>query len=109
MLSLPNPTIIPAYWILLIPLAWFLSIRFRWFAATTFLLVPAAILYTAVNFIRWTKRITPVQDLSYGIYIWAFPIQQLVVNYLHLQNPLSILFLTTGGTLIPAMISLAFH
>jgi peptidoglycan/LPS O-acetylase OafA/YrhL len=69
------------------------------------LIIPAMTLYTAVKFTRWVNKLTRGPDLSYGIYVFAFPVQQIVVNYLHPPNPAAIFFLTVLLALPPALIS----
>ena len=96
---------IPAYWIALIPLIGLISIWLHILNLTAFLLLPAAILYAAVNGARWIKKITPAPDLSYGIYVWGFPAGQMVLIYLHPPGPALTLLLTILCTLPPALVS----
>lgn len=96
---------IPAWWIILLPLIGFVSIWLHILHLTTFLLLPAAILYAAVNGTRWIQKITPSPDLSYGIYLWGFPVLQVVLNILHPPGPLATLLLTTFITVLLALLS----
>jgi peptidoglycan/LPS O-acetylase OafA/YrhL len=97
--------LIRGYWLIILPLAFALSGWLHIYSLTAYLLIPALVLFTATYGLTWTKKITPKADLSYGIYLYAFPVQQLVANYLHPASPL-ILFLTTAlATLIPATLS----
>jgi peptidoglycan/LPS O-acetylase OafA/YrhL len=43
---------------------------------------PGFILLAAAFGTTWIKRITPKPDLSYGVYVFAFPVQQIIANYL---------------------------
>jgi peptidoglycan/LPS O-acetylase OafA/YrhL len=96
---------IPAWWIALLPLIGLVSIWLHILGLTAFLLLPATILYAAVNGTRWIQKITPAPDLSYGIYVWGFPVGQLVLIYLHPPGPALTLLLTILCTLPPALLS----
>jgi len=84
---------IPAHWIILLPVIGLASIHLHMLNLAAFLLLPAAILYLAVNGTRWIQKMTPSPDLSYGIYLWGFPVTQVVVNDLHPPNPFTTLLL----------------
>lgn len=92
-------------WPLAILLAGMLSARWGFFPYAAFLLLPAAVLYASVNGLRTGLRLTPRPDLSYGIYVWGFPIEQLVVNYLHPSNHTLLFLLTLALTLPLALLS----
>jgi peptidoglycan/LPS O-acetylase OafA/YrhL len=47
-------------------------------------------------------------DLSYGLYLYAFPVQQLVVQYTHWINPLPVFLLAFAITLVLAAASWHF-
>jgi len=69
------------------------------------LLLPALILYLGFTAIPFVQRLTPRPDLSYGIFVWAFPVEQLIVNYLHPGNPTLLFTLTILLTLPLALLS----
>lgn len=69
------------------------------------LLLPALILYLGFTATPFIQRLTPRPDLSYGIFIWAFPIEQLIVKYLHPSNPTLLFGLTILATLPLALLS----
>jgi peptidoglycan/LPS O-acetylase OafA/YrhL len=96
---------IPGYLIFLLPTAFLLSEWGHFFSLSSFVIIPAAVLFLAVNCTAFVSKITPHGDFSYGLYIWAFPIQQLVINYLYSSNPLLVFFITLGLTLLPAAAS----
>jgi peptidoglycan/LPS O-acetylase OafA/YrhL len=62
---------IAGYWIWILLVLLLICTCFRWLTLTTFILIPAFILYLATHGTRWMKKITPRADLSYGIYIWG--------------------------------------
>jgi peptidoglycan/LPS O-acetylase OafA/YrhL len=86
--------IIKNYWIFLIVPAALFSLYFEFYPLASFILLPAFILYLATRQSTLIKRIVPKADLSYGIYVFAYPVQQLVVNYLNPQKPFVIFVLT---------------
>jgi peptidoglycan/LPS O-acetylase OafA/YrhL len=96
---------IPTGWIVLLPLLAFISIRLHILHLTAFLLLPPAILYVAVNGTRWIQKITPSPDLSYGIYLWGFPVVQIVLNELHPSGYLTTFLLTISITVLLALLS----
>ena len=70
------------------------------------LLLPYIILYVAQVDIPWTDKITRHGDFSYGIYIYAFPIQQLVVHWFQNDISVSRLFMLSFAITLPiAMLS----
>lgn len=100
--------IIRPWWPAAILLLGLAAARLHLFAYALILLIPALILYLAVNGTRIARHITPRPDLSYGLYVWAFPIEQLIYNYIH-PNSLTLLFLLTLlGTLPLAILSWYF-
>jgi len=96
---------IRGYWLFLIPLAFALSLWLDILLLTAYFLIPALVLFTATYGTEWCKKITPKADLSYGIYIYAFPIQQLVANYLHPATPLTLFLESAVAVLPPALLS----
>ncbi len=56
------------------------------FKLLVFIFVPVATLFAATKGVSFIKKITPKADLSYGIYVFAYPLQQVVANYLHPQG-----------------------
>lgn len=86
--------LIPDYGLILIPLLILLSIWLHIWLYTSYLLIPALVICAGAFAVPWIKKITPKPDLSYGIYVFAFPVQQLVANYLHPTGPLQLLALS---------------
>jgi peptidoglycan/LPS O-acetylase OafA/YrhL len=97
--------IIRAWWPLAILLVGWIAAKFGVFIYAWYLLLPAILLYAAVTATSFLHRLTPRPDLSYGLYIWAFPIEQLTINYLHLSSPTSLFFATLLLTLPVALLS----
>lgn len=74
-------------------------------AWASWLLLPIVVLSFGFGYCHWLARITNAGDYSYGIYIYAFPIQQTVV-YLWPQISLgAYLIACTAATLFFAVIS----
>ena len=97
--------IIRNYWLFLIIPAFLASFYFNCYNITSFVLLPALVLYVAVTGVGFLKKITPNADFSYGIYVFAFPLQQIISNYLHPANP-SVMFLLSVVAVLPfAMLS----
>ena len=81
------------------------SLLFHFFAWVQLLVLPIFILYFSTFRVSFFKRITPRYDLSYGLYVFAFPAQQCVLNYLHPSTNLLFFFLSLICTLPIAIIS----
>ena len=96
---------IPGYLVFLLPVAFLVSEWGHFFSLSCFVIIPAAVLFLAANFTAFIGKITPHADFSYGLYVWAFPIQQLVINYLYSSNVLLVFLITLGLTLLPAAAS----
>ena len=74
---------IPLYWRYILPcwLLFFFGVRTEWhFVASTFFL-PYALLGTCIRFKGINIRRILGGDLSYGLYIYAFPIQQTIRHF----------------------------
>jgi len=74
--------VIRNYWIVIILVCFALSLYFQIFRLTYFCLLPAFILLAASRGTSWVRKITPGPDLSYGIFVFGFPVQQLISNYI---------------------------
>jgi len=75
------------WWIPAIAILAFLSAWFGVLLPALFVLLPASVLCWAVFGTRLMHRLTPKPDLSYGLYVWGFPVEQLTANYLHPKSP----------------------
>jgi len=77
-----------------------------WGVSLTF---PVALAYLLVFATRrrelWFPPVTRYGDLSYGVYLYAFPIQQLLVQYHVARSPLTLFATATPLTLMAAMFS----
>jgi peptidoglycan/LPS O-acetylase OafA/YrhL len=80
------------YWLPVILVTWWPGFHSPFSDLAGFLLIPALVLFFSASQTKWIHTITPKPDLSYGLYVWAFPTEQLVTNYLHPTN-LTIRFL----------------
>lgn len=49
-----------------------------------------------------------IKDISYGIYLWGFPIQQTIIHFMPNIHMLSYLILTYAVVLVFSIISLQF-
>lgn len=65
------------------------------------LLLPYIILYLASVNIPWLDNITRHGDFSYGIYIYAFPVQQLLVHWSNNSISVSMLFIGSLAITLP--------
>lgn len=67
-----------------------------------------AVLFVAVELPYLSGLFKKYGDVSYGLYIYAFPIQQTLVHYLPLNNPYYLFLTALPLTLICAMLSWHF-
>ena len=79
-----------------------------WFSVFFPVAAPYILFYLALRpaqaWMRWTKRI----DLSYGVYLYAFVVQQTLVYWLQVRTPLRLALLATPITLLFAAMSWFF-
>ena len=94
-----NITVHP-WWIPVIVALGGIAAFFGFFQTALYLLLPAFNCCLAVTGTSLVARLTPKPDLSYGLYVWAFPMEQLVINYLHPTTP-TLLFVFTLLLTIP--------
>jgi peptidoglycan/LPS O-acetylase OafA/YrhL len=87
---------IPLRWELILPpvLAWALLRNSEWVAVITAVTIPYAVLLLAYRTPRGLRRLTAPGDVSYGLYLYAFPVQQSIVD-------------STGGIAPGAMFALS--
>jgi len=97
--------IIRPFLILLLPFLFFLSFRLHIYFYTAYLLIPATVILSGTFAVTQLHRITPAPDLSYGIYIFAFPIQQLIANYILPSGPIQFFLLSMAAIIPVAIIS----
>jgi peptidoglycan/LPS O-acetylase OafA/YrhL len=67
--------------------------------------IPFLTCFFAIYGLTPGHKLTPKADLSYGIYVWGYPIEQLVINYLHPNKEIFIFFWTALLVLPPAILS----
>lgn len=84
----------PLLFLLLLPPLIYLSLRLDIYRHSAFLLIPMLVMSAGGFAVDQVKKITPRPDLSYGIYVFAFPVQQLVANYLHPAGSLQFFILS---------------
>ena len=93
------------WWPAAIAVAGWATARPGLFDFAAYLLLPALLLWMAASGTTLLLPITPGPDLSYGLYLWAFPVEQLTINYLHPTSANSLFFLTLLITLPLAILS----
>ncbi|HVS95927.1 MAG TPA: acyltransferase [Puia sp.] len=74
------------YWLFLLPLAWLIAAWIPFPEILSLVLLPATVLFAGLKGSRLLSKITPRPDLSYGIYIWGFPVQQLIITNWNIGN-----------------------
>jgi len=82
------------YWLIPILILDIFFVKFHDLGMLAFILIPAINIFVATKGLRLLKKITPRADLSYGIYVFAFPFQQVVANYLFPTNTWTFFLLT---------------
>jgi len=77
-------------WILLaaLTLLWVVTWDGGWVRATGVPAIALAVLVFAFRTPAWLRRLTAPGDLSYGIYVYAFPVQQSIAALWHSVDPL---------------------
>lgn len=86
--------VIRPFWgpVLLLLYLGFLYFPIMW--PVQFLVVPGYVLWIATSPHPFFKTLTPRADISYGIYVFALPIQQLVANYFRPGNSWTLFLLS---------------
>jgi peptidoglycan/LPS O-acetylase OafA/YrhL len=74
---------IPKHWILALACAGGLAASFetRWYFATMPSLGVYLLFYVAYSLPKWAQKIGATNDISYGVYLYAFPFQQLYYQF----------------------------
>jgi peptidoglycan/LPS O-acetylase OafA/YrhL len=97
--------IVPRYLCLLLPPLFLVSLWSHTYSYAAYVLVPATVIVFGTLYPKKISAISPVPDLSYGIYVFAFPVQQLIANYLHPGGHFSFFILSMALTLPFALFS----
>ena len=95
----------PLLFLLLLPPLIYLSLRLDIYRYSVFLLIPMLVMSAGAFAVDQVKKITPRPDLSYGIYVFAFPVQQLIANYLHPTGSLQFFILSLTAVCPLALLS----
>jgi peptidoglycan/LPS O-acetylase OafA/YrhL len=82
------------YWLVLLLILFFVIAKFHHLILLEFILIPIVNLFVAIKGVHFIKKITPNADISYGIYVFAFPLQQIIANYLRPENTWEFFLLT---------------
>lgn len=53
-----------------------------------------------ISSMRWFLKLKPSADISYGVYLWGWPIQQVIYHFLHIES----IFLNQIATLFVSII-----
>lgn len=75
------------------------ALKFAWVA------VPYVVLTIGLAATPYLRRTSRFGDLSYGVYLWAFPVQQLVIDLSGVHRMSVNLLLVTSATLVLAWLS----
>lgn len=97
-LSINTLSIAIALWLLLTPFPEVLL-------PCTWILLPAVVFSYGFSSQGWIERITAQRDYSYGIYIYAFPVQQAIIQHMQAIKILPFIVLSAGITILFAAIS----
>jgi len=82
---------------------WILSLQTPFFSLISFIALPYIILYLAFARLPYLNKTGKYGDFSYGIYIYAFPIQQSISHFLPGISILN-MFLLTSAIVLPVSI-----
>lgn len=72
----------------------FISLFFRIYTVLHYVLLPPFILTLAFNHISFLTKVTPKGDYSYGVYLYAFFIQQSLIHFCYTDNPFYLTIIT---------------
>ena len=97
--------VINAYWLPVLVVLFIGITCYSAFSFAGFIFIPALILYLSANGVNWVRKITPRADLSYGIYLFAYPVQQIAANYLHPGKSIYLFLLTVFISVPFALVS----
>ncbi len=76
-------------------LIWILSFKTSFFTLITNIFLPYLILYLALNSKVIMQKLLKMGDFSYGVYIYAFPIQQFIVHLFQNEiSPIELFFIS---------------
>ncbi|MEY2829862.1 MAG: hypothetical protein RIQ33_1720, partial [Bacteroidota bacterium] len=88
---------------------WAISWRTNFSSIVAFFFIPLFTIWIAFLSIPFLQKLTSSGDYSYGIYVYSFPIQQLIIYYSSAQlNILQFLFLSFAITLPLSILSYHF-
>ncbi|WP_104106110.1 acyltransferase [Nocardioides sp. 616] len=82
-----------------------ISVYPSWVLWTSWIALPYVVLTVGLASTPYVRRASRYGDLSYGLYVWAFPVQQLVVHLIGVQQMLVNLVLVTAITTVLAWLS----
>jgi peptidoglycan/LPS O-acetylase OafA/YrhL len=85
-----------------------LSFRTEYFYLTSFLSLPYLVLWIGLKQTEQINNFIKYGDFSYGLYIYAFPVQQLVMHYLRGINLLELFIISVPFSTICAILSWNF-
>jgi peptidoglycan/LPS O-acetylase OafA/YrhL len=74
--------------VVLLTILWLVTWGSGWVRATGVLAIAFTVLVFAFRTPAWLRRLTAPGDLSYGIYVYAFPVQQSIAALWHSVDPL---------------------
>jgi peptidoglycan/LPS O-acetylase OafA/YrhL len=90
---------------LTLTIIWGISSRTAYFDLASIVCVPYMILYLAQLSTKHIKNIAKHGDISYGVYIYAFPVQETIIHYFKGITPIELFIFTTPIVIILGFIS----
>jgi peptidoglycan/LPS O-acetylase OafA/YrhL len=89
-------------------LIWIASFHTNYCTTISFLAIPILTIWSAFLPINFLQKITSTGDYSYGIYVYSFPIQQLIIYYTKAQLTIEMMLLLSFLFTLPIAI-LSYH
>jgi peptidoglycan/LPS O-acetylase OafA/YrhL len=74
------------YFALFASLIAYVSVKFNFFFLAKIVVIPILVLYASSFKPMLIKKITPKPDLSYGLYVFAYPVQQIISQIIRTTN-----------------------
>lgn len=79
--SYRSKIVVRPYWFFVGVVVFLLFVKFSFFSNLVHICIAVITLGFTVLNLTWLKKIAPQSDFSYGLYIYGYPVEQLLVNY----------------------------